>query len=309
MLDLKDIEYVFAISKAGGIQKAADKIGLSQPALSKRIQNLEHRLQLRLFDRLAKGMRLTEAGELFLAEGLKLIAHTQDFQSKLNDHKGGKGGLVSIGMKPGLEDAFFRRSIVQFTQEFPETNLQITIDSTPALADKIKNGDIDFAMGALGYADDKGGELVLTDDLEFEPYFNIPLEVIVRKNHPVLDQLDDPLALFDYPIICPTPPLDLFENLKASYQQKGNPISRPHIQVDDYAIIYELVERSDMWTATFASNHTKLELADKFTMLGQSDLLPPLTIGLVKRKTWAISPSAAKLIQIMQVHAREWAIP
>ena len=308
MLDLKDIEYVAAISRAGGIQKAAKTVGLSQPALTKRVQNLEARLKLQLFDRLSKGVKLTQAGEVFLAEGQKLIAHTHDFQSLLSDHQQGKGGFITVGIKPGMEDAFFRKSVIEFMQNFPGTHLNISIDATPTLAQKIKNGQIDFAMGALGYADKHGGELVLSSDLEFEPLFNIPLEVFVRKNHPVLGRNTDPAALFDYPLICPTPPLALFESLKAAYAKRGQFIERPHIQVDDYGLIYDLVERSDMWSATFASSHTKLNLADKFVLLGESDLLPPITIGIVKRATWAINPSALNLIDIMKNNAKDWMI-
>lgn len=308
MVDVKDIEYISAISKAGGIQKAAKTIGLSQPALTKRLKNLEEKLQLRLFNRLAKGVTLTQAGEVFLDRGQKLLTHKNDFQDYMHEYQQGKGGVISVGMKPGMENAFFRRTIVQFMQEFPETNLEISIDATPLLARRILNGHLDFAMGALGYADNHGGELVLSNDLEFDPLFSIPLEIFVRKGHPVLGNLDDPMALFDYPLICPTPPKELFENLKNAYHQRGTPILRPHIRVDDYGIIYELVERSDMWSATFASNHTKLELADKFVVLGQSELLPSVTIGLVKRKTWAITPSAKNLIDIMKQHAKEWLI-
>jgi len=281
---------------------------LGYTGLTKRVKNLEDKLQLQLFDRLAKGVRLTQAGEIFLAKGQKLLAHNNDFQDFLNEYQQGKSGVISVGMKPGMENAFFRRSIVQFIQEFPQTSLEISIDATPLLAEKIQKGHIDFAMGALGYADDHGSELVLSNDLEFTPLFNIPLEVFVRKGHPALDNLDDPTALFDYPLICPTPPKKLFENLKNAYRERGKPILRPHIRVDDYSIIYELVERSDMWSATFASDHTKLELADKFVVLGQSPLLKPLTIGLVKRKTWAITPSAKNLIDIMKQHAKDWMI-
>ena len=308
MISLKDISYVAVIANAGGIQKAAQAIGLSQPALTKRIRNLEDSLDLKLFDRLAKGVRLTQAGEVFLAEGKKLVTHSNDFHDLIKLYQDGRGGLITLGVKPGLENAFFRRSVVEYIEKYPETNLQISIDATPTLASKIRDGHIEFAMGALGYADEHGSELVLSNDLEFEPLFNIPLEIIVRKGHPVLDAEDDPMALFDYPIICPTPPLELFNNLKEAYLERGSKIERPHVQVDDYSIIYELLERSDMWSATFASNHIKLELADKFVMLGQSPLLPPLTIGLVKRKTWAINPNAKNLIDIMKSHAKDWSI-
>lgn len=308
MINLKDIDYIAAVASSGGIQKAAKAISLSQPALTKRIRNLEDSLELKLFDRLAKGVRLTQAGEVFLAEGQKLVTHSHDFQNIMKAYQEGRGGLISLGVKPGLENAFFRRSVVEYIRKYPETNLQISIDATPTLANKIRDGQIDFAMGALGYSDEHGSELVLSNDLEFEPLFNIPLEIIVRKGHPVLDNQDDLTALFDYPIICPTPPLELFNNLKNAYLERGTVVDRPHIQVDDYSIIYELLERSDMWSATFASNHTKLELADKFVILGQSPLLPSLTIGLVKRKTWAINPNAKNLIDIMKFHAKIWSI-
>jgi len=94
MIDLKDIEYVSAISNAGGIQKAAKTIGLSQPGLTKRVKNLEDKLQLQLFDRLAKGVRLTQAGEMFLAKGQRLLAHNNDFQDFLDEYQQGKSGVI-----------------------------------------------------------------------------------------------------------------------------------------------------------------------------------------------------------------------
>jgi len=308
MIDLKDLEYVNAISKAGGVKKAADATGITQPALTRRIKKLEQRLQLRLFDRQAKGMRLTQAGELFLQESHKLLAHTRDFEARLSNHSLGKGGNISIGIKPGLDDAFFRKSLVEFTTKYPETSFQISIDATPVLSEKLKNGTIDFAVGATGYADNHGNELVLSDELEFQPLFSIPLELFVRKGHPVLLEKNIPQALFNYPLVCPTPPYAILQMLGAEYEKTGSKYIVPHFQVDDFRQAADLAERTDMWSVIFASSHIRLAHKDKFVFLGSSPLLPPLEIGLLKRKTWSITPWANNLIEIMKKHASEWAI-
>lgn len=306
MIDLKDLVYITTIAHVGGIKKAAESIGISQPALSTRIKNLEDKLDLKLFNRHAKGVRLTQAGELFLLEGQKLLAHSQDFENTLSNHKQGKGGLISIGIKPGLEDAFFRRSLVEFTETYPETPIRVSIDTTPVLSEKLELGVIDIALGAEGYADEQGNELVLSSALEFSSMFEFPLEIIVRKGHPVLAQKLDINALFQYPLICPTPPYKIRKILNEAYKKVGSKLSVPHVQIDDYKLITDLTERSDMWAVILTSSHIRLSLSDKFVFLGDSALLPPLIVGLLKRKTWTLTPSTINLINIMKKHASDW---
>lgn len=308
MFDLKDLEYIAAISKAGGVKKAADAVGISQPALTKRMQNLEDKLNLRLFDRQAKGMKLTQAGELFLSESQKLLVHSQDLERRMANHRHGKGGSISIGVKPGLEDAFFRRSLVEFAEAYPETSFRISIDATPTLSEKLRDGRIDFAIGALGYADEHGNELVLSSELEFQPLFLVPILLFARKGHPIFSPTATKMTPFDYPFTSPAPPLNIINKLKAIYKENNSPYSLPHIQVDDYSLIADLVERTDMWSATFNSSHNKILQSDKFEYMASPEFLPPLTIGLVTRKTWSINPNAENLIKIMKKHAAEWII-
>ncbi|MBL4870136.1 MAG: LysR family transcriptional regulator [Robiginitomaculum sp.] len=308
MLDLKDLEYVSAISKAGGIKRAADRIGISQPALTNRVKNLEEKLQLQLFNRHSKGMRLTQAGELFLTESQKLLAHTRDFEQRLSNHRFGKHGHISVGVKPGLEDAFFRSGLIEYTNSYPKTKISIVVDSTPELSSKLQDGKLDFAFGALGYADEHGEELILSERLEFRPLFRIPLEVYVRKGHPILKEPKSKNGLFNYPMVSPTPPVDMRAKLKEAYCKSGLNISTPHILVDDFAIAADVVAKTDMWSVVFCSSAQALSDKGSFTLLGQNPALPPLQIGLVKRKTWSITPCAKNFIDVMITHATKWKI-
>lgn len=308
MIDLKDLEYVDAISKAGGVKKAADSMGITQPALTRRIQNLERKFQLQLFDRQTKGMRLTHAGEMFLLESQKLLAHVRDFETGIANHKDGEGGHVSIGIKPGLEDAFFRRSLVVFTEKYPMTSMRITIDTTPILSEKLRAGQIDLALGALGYADERGIELVLSNELEFQPLFNIPLEVFVRKGHPILKNGAKLDTLFKYPLVSPRPTHAAVNAIKAAQLNFNKEFAVPHILVDDYRLVTDIVERTDMWSAIFSSSHSSLENKNKFHFLGTLPMLPAMEIGIVKRKTWSLTPAANNLIDIVKQQAARWNI-
>jgi len=308
MIEIKDLVHVTAIANAGGIQKAAVALGLSQPALTKRLQNIEAKTGLVLFDRQAKGVVLTQAGKLFLEEGEKLLAHSRDFEAKLLSHQKGKGGYISIGIKPGMDDAFFRRSLVEFTKLYPEISVEIQIGATPKLAQRLKTGEIDFALGALGYEDENETDLSQSDELEFEPMFSFPLEIVARKEHPALIEPTNEMALLRYPLIGPTPTMEILKNLKRAHNEAGLSFERAHIRVDDYNFILDLVARTDMWTAIYASHKANLDTNSKFTIVGVTSLMPELKVGLMKRKTWSMTPAATNLVEIIQKHASEWAI-
>jgi len=83
MIDLKDLEYLLMVSKTGAINKAANRLGITQPALTRRIQRLESQFELRLLDRQPKGVKLTKIGEDFLASSQQLLAHSRDFEAAM----------------------------------------------------------------------------------------------------------------------------------------------------------------------------------------------------------------------------------
>lgn len=308
MIDLKDLKYVEGICRAGSIKKAADSLGITQPSLTRRIKKLEENFQVKIFDRHRTGVRLTASGELFLNESRKFLTHFEDFKSCISEQVSGKGGFVSVGIKPGLEDSFFRSSLIEYTENYPETSLRITLDTTPVLSEKLKAGRIDFALGALGYADENDIELVLSDDLEFQPMYKIPLELFVRKGHPITQRNSNPDDIFKYPLISPTPPIPIRNAIKKAAILSGNYLNVPHVEVDDYRFVSDIVSRTNMWSAIFSSSYSRLENKDEFEFLGPSPHVQPIEIGLVKRKTWSITPWAQNLVDIIEKHASEWKI-
>lgn len=305
MIDLKDLEYLLVISKTGAINKAANRLGLTQPALTRRIQKLEQQFGLQLLERQPKGIKLTKIGEEFLASSQKLLAHSRDFETEMKRYQGGRGQIIRIGIKPGLDDLFFTESLLNFQEKFPEAAVRISIDATPRLMRQLRNGEIDFALGALGYADDHGEEIIISQELSFSPMIEVSLCAYIHSSHPALYS-DDPItALMNYPLVAPTPPLEILNALKSASQSNDSPYQVPQIRVDDFVLAAKIASQGHYWSAVYQPLFDQLSVHGEFVAF-QTDLLPPLTIGLVQRKTHTLSPWAKELLQFITQIAEPW---
>lgn len=205
-VQLRDIEIVQTIAAFGAIHSAASELGLSQPALTKRLKSIEDRLQLVMFHRLPRGVRLTSAGKIFLDGGAELPVHAADFQEEIFLHRAGHKENLRVGIKPGLNDIFVRRSMTSFAKSYPKVKLKIQLSSSPTLCQAVRSGELDFALVGLGYEDDLGEDPALHESLSFEPMFLMPLEAIVRKSHPILSNLGNPSDILNFPLASPPPP-------------------------------------------------------------------------------------------------------
>jgi DNA-binding transcriptional LysR family regulator len=101
-MDIRRLQQVVAIRKYGSFAKAADALGVSQPNLSKSVARLEDELQLKLFDRTAKGSALTPIGEMIVERADAVIAEARDLERDAALLAGGEAGVVRIGCTTAL---------------------------------------------------------------------------------------------------------------------------------------------------------------------------------------------------------------
>ena len=254
MIEVSDIKIVAQICKAGSIQMASAEIGLTQPALTKRLQAMEERLGFELFQRMPRGVRLTRLGELFLNQGSDLVSHARDIEAELNRHKMGEEGSLRIGVRPCIQSIFFRKTLIAFSSEYPGIHLKIDTRDAAVICDAIRAGQLDFAVIALGYEDETGFDPVLHPSLKFDPLFEMPISVVVRKAHPALSANNPALEILKHPVACETPPASLQRRMTKMAQNAGIAFDGPRILVDDYDFILRLVSRSNFWTTVFSEN-------------------------------------------------------
>lgn len=161
MSQLKKFEYVIAISEAGGISQAAERLEISQPTLSKYIKKLEVEIGIELFDRSALPIRLTEAGERYVEAGKRLIDTERQLDKQLEELKLGRSSVIRVGISPSRSPYLIPSIIEEYRKKNPTGRVIIEERTTAELSERLFRGELDLVISILDEesADFEGEEL------------------------------------------------------------------------------------------------------------------------------------------------------
>src|ERR1700679_1444165 len=101
-MELHQLRYVCAIAETGSFSRAAERCQGAQPSLSQQVLKLEKDLGAKLFDRLGRGVRLTEAGRAFVPRARSILQQMEAARSSVADNNAGVSGSVSVGVIPTI---------------------------------------------------------------------------------------------------------------------------------------------------------------------------------------------------------------
>ncbi|MES2532882.1 MAG: LysR family transcriptional regulator, partial [Pseudomonadota bacterium] len=104
-MQIKDVSAFVKAAEAGNLHVAAERIGITQPALTKSIRRLETALEVQLFERTARGVALTPIGAVLYERSHTLELLVGDIRTEIADLKAGGGGLVRIGAVPAVVES------------------------------------------------------------------------------------------------------------------------------------------------------------------------------------------------------------
>ena len=174
---LDQLRILRAIVSEGSFKKAADRLYVTQPAVSLQIQNLEKQLEVCLFDRGGRKAKLTEAGQLLVNYCDRILNQCQEACRAIEDLHNLKGGSLVIGASQTTGTYLMPRMIGLFRQKYPEVTVQLQVHSTRRTGWSVANGQIDLAI--------IGGELPpdLNELLQVVPYATDELALVVPVKH------------------------------------------------------------------------------------------------------------------------------
>ncbi|MCA6606577.1 MAG: LysR family transcriptional regulator [Pseudanabaena sp. M007S1SP1A06QC] len=161
---LDQLRILKAIAAEGSFKRAADSLYVSQPAVSLQVQHLERQLDVPLFDRGGRRAQLTEAGQLLLSYGDRILSLCQETCRAIDDLQNLNGGTLIIGASQTTGTYLMPQMIGLFRKKYPEVSVQLHVHSTRRTAWSVANGQVDLAI--------IGGEIPadLLDSLEVTPY-------------------------------------------------------------------------------------------------------------------------------------------
>ena len=145
-MDIAQLRTLIHVAELGSLSKAADRLHIAQPALSRQIRLLEAELGARLFDRHGRGMTVTEQGRDVLRHALRVMAELEDIRAAVADEDAPLRGHVSIGMPPTASDILSEPLVSAFRDAHPEATLRIVSAYTGHLLDWMHRGEIDAAI-------------------------------------------------------------------------------------------------------------------------------------------------------------------
>ena len=153
-MELRHLRYFAGVADELNFTRAARKLRVAQPALSRQIRQLEEELGVRLLERTPRGVRLTNAGKAFLGEARALLRQSEEAVRVAQQHEPA-GGLLRLGYIWGLFHAFVPPLLARFRQHHPATAVHL-FDLMPLeQVEALKEGRLD--AGFVGFADEAEG--------------------------------------------------------------------------------------------------------------------------------------------------------
>lgn len=175
---LDQLKILQTIAQAGSFKKAAEKLYISQPAVSLQVQNLEKKLNVALFYRDKRQATLTESGHLLIKYSNQILSLCEETCHALTELQAVQSGTLIIGASQTIGTYLMPRLIGIFRHKYPQINVELHVHSTRTIAWKITNGDIDLAI--------VGGEIPaeVKEKLTITSYAEDELALILPPSHP-----------------------------------------------------------------------------------------------------------------------------
>lgn len=174
-MEFHQLRYVCAVADTGSFSRAAERCQITQPSLSQQVLKLEEELGTKLFDRLGRSIRLTEAGRAFIPRARTILEQMEAARSSAADRSTDFRGSVAVGVIPTVAPYLIPSYAAGFAKRYPDARLRIVEETTAVLVEGLRDLSIDVAILALPL---RHKELELTR-IRTEPLF-----AALSKDHP-----------------------------------------------------------------------------------------------------------------------------
>ncbi|ELP3245425.1 LysR family transcriptional regulator, partial [Salmonella enterica] len=211
---LRHLHTFVAVAQQGTLGRAAETLNLSQPALSKTLNELEQLTGTRLFERGRLGAQLTVPGEQFLTHAVKVLDALNTAGQALNRKEDASADVVRVGALPTAALGILPAAIGRFHQQQKSTSLQVATMNNTMLLAGLKSGEIDLGIGRMSDPKLMGG-------LNYELLFLESLKLVVRPGHPLLQETITLSRVMEWPVVVSPKGTVPRQNAEALLQSQG----------------------------------------------------------------------------------------
>ncbi|MDC9725760.1 MAG: LysR substrate-binding domain-containing protein [Gammaproteobacteria bacterium] len=289
-MELRHLRYFKVVAELQHFHKAADKLHISQPALSNQIKQLEQELNSNLFERVGRGVKLSESGELVLSSTIKILNEVELLKESVSDIELGQAGTLKIGVLQSINSLYLRSLVAEFDRNNPNISLQIEEMTNHNIEKKVARGDIDIGIGFILQKD--------YPDIEFERLFDENWKLILSLSHAGLAQ--DIMTGKPHPLKAILLS-EYFETRKIVDKYfTDNQIKYTNVtEVNTISSILDLVEGGTSFSI-LPEAFSALKAQYRLEICDLNPSLPPRTIGLLVAKNRSRKKTVEKFCDLVR---------
>jgi DNA-binding transcriptional LysR family regulator len=299
-MDLRDIEYFAVIAAHGHLGRAAEALGLGQPALSLSLRRLESSAGAKLVKRTPKGVELTDVGSALLSHVGRLRLAREDLAREMSDLAHGQAGHLRVGASPVTAQGRLADACSTLLKDAPRLTLDISIAaSTNTLLQMLRKGELDILVPHMLRAPPEG---VVREPLwedEFVVYASIRHRLARRKSVALADLVHERWTATTSSAILGQ------QSLQRTFEARGLPMPQISLTSDSIAMNHRLVASSDLLGV--APRRPVEQDAGNLGLriIPVTDVKWMRPVFVAYRKDGYLSPAAKRLIDILKAMAME----
>lgn len=287
-----------SVVDAGSFRAAARMIGVSHPALTKSLRQLEDGLRVQLIRRTTRGVVPTPSGRAFLERARAIQAEVRKAEEELRERAGHGGGNVSLSVSPAAAALLAPAAIAEFLHEHPHARLRVVEGTPTALAPLVRDETLDFALGNRPDARFGAG-------LKFRVLLRTPMVVAGRRDHP-LRKATSLRELADAHWIGLHAP-GAGGMVERAFSAAGLGFPQRYMTCESHTFAFALMARTDALMPVPAELVRGRAGPDTLVEIPVAQGIPDMVLGICTRAETRLSPLAAALARTVAEAAKRLA--
>ncbi len=292
-MEVRDLDYLLVVAERGSVLRAAEHLGMTQPAVTKAVARLERELGMPLFERDPRGMVPTLAGAALIARAKKIRLEYDDAMRELGEMRAGTVGLVRFGFSPTISAELVFGACSQLLRERPAARFQLRERLGDELLEALASGDVDLVVARLPET--------AAENLSVVPLYMDQLFIVADAGHPLARKTGISLHdLTQEEWVLPPKGILLRQQLEEALREQGLPPPKLRVETDSNRPAMLDLLRGSRWLSfcrknTLAqSGHLRaLDIVDGGLHLRRS-------IGILYRSGAYLAPVVHRLIEILK---------
>jgi LysR family pca operon transcriptional activator len=299
----RHLQCFLAVAQFGGVQKAAESLSITQPAVSKTVAELESILGVKLFERGRHGAVPTREGQLFMPHASACVSALRQGVDLLAREEGAAAATLDFGILPTVAPAVVPPVLKLFGKQWPHVVVRMVTASNMDLLARLKAGSIEFAVGRLADPERMVG-------LSFEQLYREPLSAVVRAGHPMATGAAPPAALLErFTVVLPPFGTLIRQSAESLLTAWGAPPLSSFVEMLSVSVGRALTLENDaVWFVPFSAVEHSLSLGELVRLpLPFAGTEEP--VGVILRTDTQPSPVARALIDAVRNVTRQRMTP